>query len=190
MKRLLLLLVCCLFVPLFNGCQNSGANKSGVQVIIEDDGQFPEFLAGRWRANTDGWEIVFEPDGTISSAVITLGRVRIKPGQVTTIPMKMGGKGVFEPGEWMVYYVPSDQELTVKISLKNCYIELGKGVLEGKSTDIFVGKVSENDRFWEAEWASFPDYTAHTDVYPNFHLTEDPNTGNFKTLVFEKVEEE
>ena len=52
--------------------------------IIDGDGRFPSFIAGTWRADRGGWEIVFEPDGKISSAVVSLGRVRIRPGQVTT----------------------------------------------------------------------------------------------------------
>ena len=71
------------------GCQNA---HSGVEVIIEGGGEFPEFLVGVWKADKNGWEFVFEPDGSISSAVISFGRVRMKPGEVTTVPMKMGVK--------------------------------------------------------------------------------------------------
>jgi len=191
MKRILILLVFGLLVLLqFSGCQDGDRRNSGIEVFIEGDGEFPQSLVGTWRANEDSWEFVFEPDGTISSAVISLGKVRIKPGQVTTIPMKMGGKGVIEPGEWMVYYVPADRELTVKTSLRNFHIEIGKGVLEGKSKDIFVGDVSEDGKFWTAEWASYPDYVAHTDEHPDFHFSDDPNSGIFKSLVFEKLTQE
>jgi hypothetical protein len=169
------------------GCQN--ANR-GVEVIIEGDGEFPEFLVGVWKADKGGWEFVFEPDGTISSAVITMGRVRMKPGEVTTVPMKMGGKGVFEPGEWMVYYAPAGRELMVRILLKNMYVELGKDVLEGKSTDVFAGPISQDGTLWQVEWTSFPYYVAHTAENPNFIMTEDPNVGISDFLVFEKVTEE
>ena len=100
MKRLLVLLVCSLFIFILIGCQNSTKLKSGVDVIIDGDGQFPASLAGTWKSNDGVWEIVFKSDGKISSAVISLGRVRIKPGQVTTVLMKLGGKGTFEPGQW------------------------------------------------------------------------------------------
>ena len=186
MKQLLVLFGCCVILSGLAGCQN--ANR-GVEVIIEGGGEFPEFLVGRWKADKHGWEFVFEPDGAISSAVISLGRVRIRPGEITTVPMKMGGKGVFEPGEWMVYYAPAGRELTVKISLKNFYMELGEDVLEGKSTDIFAGPISQDGKVWLADWTSFPDYTAHTAKYPNFKMSGDPNQGVTDSLIFEKVEE-
>ena len=191
MRRLLILLVCGLSVLLLlSGCQGSAACKSGVDVIIEGGGEFPQFLVGKWKADKDGWEFVFEPDGTISSAVISLGRIRMKPGELTVIPMKMGGKGIFEPGEWMVHYAPAGRELTVKISLKNFYIELGKDVLEGESKDIFTGPISQDSKFWQVDWTSFPDYVAHTAEYPDFQMSEDPNYGISKTLIFERVTEE
>ncbi len=186
MKQLVVLAGFAVLLSALAGCQN--ANR-GVEVIIEGDGEFPEFLVGGWKADKDGWEFVFEPDGAISSAVISLGRVRMKPGQVTPVPTKLGGKGVFEPGKWMVHYAPADRELTVKISLKNFYMELGEAVLEGKSTDVFTGPISQDGKVWQADWTSFPDYTAHTAEYPNFNLSDGTDSGITKSLVFEKVEE-
>lgn len=185
MNRVLILL-CCVFLSLtLTSCRNPDNN---VKVIIEGNGQFPEFLVGTWKAEVrSGWEFVFEPDGTISSAVVSMGRVRLKPGEVTTIPMKMDGKSIFEPGEWLVNYSPAGRELTVKISLKNFYAEFGRGVIEGKSTDIFIGEVSEDGNSWAVDWTSFLDCTAHTDEYPNFDLSTDPEYGESKTLIFEKV---
>ncbi len=187
MKRLVILAGFAVLLSGLAGCQDP--NK-GIEVIIEGGGEFPEFLVGKWKADKDGWEFVFQPDGTISSAVISLGRVRLKPGQVTTVPMKMGGKGIYEPGEWMVHYAPAGRELMVKISLKNFYVELGKGVVEGKSTDIFAGPISQDGKVWLADWTSFPDYTAHTAEHPNFILSDGTDAAITKALVFEKVEEQ
>ncbi len=184
MKQLLVLFGCCVILLGLAGCQN--ANR-GIEVIIEGGGEFPQFLVGRWKADKDGWEFVFEPNGAISSAVISLGRVRMKPGEITTVPMKMGGKGIFEPGKWMVHYTPAGRELIVKISLKNFYVELGKDVLEGKSTDIFTGPVSKDGKVWQVDWTNFPDYTVHTAKYPKFPVHRDPNQGVTYSLIFEKV---
>lgn len=185
MNRVLMLLCCVFFLSILTGCQSP---NSGVEVIIEDNGQFPEFLVGTWRAEgKSGWEFVFEPDGTISSAVISLGRVRIEPGHVTTVPMKMGGKSIFEPGEWMVNYSPAVRVLTVKISLKNFYAELGGGIVEGKSTDIFIGEVSEDGRTWAVDWTAFLDCVARTPEKPDFDLSTDLDYGESQTLIFEKV---
>ncbi|MHC4314904.1 MAG: hypothetical protein ACYSW3_20850 [Planctomycetota bacterium] len=171
MQRLLVLLFCGLSVFQLGGCQGS---KSDVDVIIEGGGEFPEFLVGGWKADKDGWEFVFEPDGTISSVVVSLGRIRLKPGEVTTVPMKMGGKGIYEPGEWIVHYVPAGRELMVRISLKN----------------LFAGPISQNGKVWQVEWTSFPDYVAHTPKHPNFPMFEKTDYGFSKTLIFEKVTEE
>jgi hypothetical protein len=187
MKRLLIFLAYALSVFLLGGCQSSSADRAGVKVIIEGDEQFPEFLVGIWRADRQGWEFVFEPDGTISSAVISLGRIRLKPAEVTTVPMKLGGKGTFEPDQWMVYYIPATRELTVKIALKRFNINVGSNIIEGAGTDIFIGPISQDGNLWQADWTSFPEYKAHTDVYSNFDLSVDPNYGITNTLTFEKV---
>jgi hypothetical protein len=103
--------------------------------------------------------------------------------------MKMGGKGIFEPGDWMVHYNTAKEELTVKISLKHFYVELGKGTLDGKATDIFAGPISQEDNVWLADWNGFPEYTAHTSEHPDFILTDGSGFGMTKSLVFEKVDE-
>ncbi len=184
MKRLMLLVLSAVVLLLEAGCQNAGRP---VEVIIEDGGPFPSFLVGAWKTDTDVWEFVFETDGTISSAVIALGGVKLIPGQVTTIPMRKGGKGIFEPGNWLVHYDPAGRELTVEISLKHFHAELGKDVLEGKCTDIFVGQISKDGKVWPVVWTAFPDYTAHTAERPNYKLPTDLEYGISKNLVFEKA---
>lgn len=188
MKRLLLLLFCGLSIFLLGGCQAAGRGKSGVDVLIEGGGEFPQSLVGTWRADKNYWEIVFGPNGTISSAVTAPGGIRMKPGQTTVVPMKLGGKGVYEPGQWMVHYIPANRELTVKISLENFRAELGEDILEGKSTDVLSGKVSEDGKVWLVDWTSFPDYVARTKKYPEFRMTEDPNYGITDSVTFRKVQ--
>ena len=102
MLRQALVLALCLSAFLISGCQNNAVIKNNVEVIVDGDGQFPTALAGTWRANQGGWEIIFEPDGKITSAVVSLGRVKMEPGCVTTVPMELGGKGTFTPGLWSV----------------------------------------------------------------------------------------
>jgi len=190
MRRLALLLVCSLFTCLLHGCQSPAWKKSGVEVVIDGDGQFPDFLVGRWTADTGGWEIVFEPNGTISSAVVSLGRVRMRPGQVTTVPMQLGGKGVFEPGPWVVQYSHEQRELIVEIAIDRFRVELGKSVLHGKTRDIFVGSISADGRLWWAERFSFPEYVADTKKYHNHRLIVDPNDAPHEGVLFQKAPEE
>lgn len=203
MKSLLKYMVVCSLIVALCGCQDSlkkdkpsdtanspGRNQAGdaVKVAIEENSQFPKFLVGTWRAsNNEGWEFVFEADGKITSAVIALGRVRIPPGQLTTVPTITGGKGVFQPGQWTVHYIPSTRELTIKIVIDSLRVEMGDNILEGKSTDVFVGRIAPTGNTWQVEWTSFPQYTGHTKEHPNFDFSGDLVYGTTETLVFEKI---
>ena len=187
MKKIFVLSICCIFVFFAGGCQSSGRSKSGVEVIIDGDGRFPEFLAGRWQADKGGWEIIFEPDGKISSAVVSLGRVRIKPGEVTTTQMLLGGEGLFRPGKWTVQYSQKRRELVVEIAIEHFRVELGDNVVQGKTRDIFVGSVSTDGRLWWADRYKFPEYVVDTKKHPNFRLPFDPNDSSSESLVFQKV---
>lgn len=189
MRRLTAALLCGLFVALLHGCQSPGSKQNSVEVIIDGNGQFPDFLVGTWKADTGGWEFVFEPNGVISSAVVSLGRVRLKPGQVTTVPMQSGGKGVFAPGLWAVQYSHQQRELLVEITIKRFRVELGDNVLRGKTHDIFVGSISGDGRLWWAERFSRPQYIADTKKFRNRKLTVEPSDRSVEGLLFRKVDE-
>lgn len=186
MKQLSVLFGCCIVLSWFWGCHSAGR---GVEVIIEGNGKFPEFLVGRWIANRHGWEFVFEPDGTISSAVINFGRITITPGHPNPITREMGGEGMLEPGEWMVYYSQPDRELTVKISIKKLYMvfDINDNVVEGKSEDVFVGTISQDGSFWQANWIGSPDYTVYTAGQLNENLTRRLSSDMAVNLTFEKL---
>jgi hypothetical protein len=184
-----MLLVCSLTVCLLQGCHNHARNEGAVEVIIEGGQSFPDFLVGTWKAERGGWEFVFEPDGTLSSAVVSLGRVRLKPGQVTTVPMQMGGEGVFRPGPWAVQYSYEQRELIVDIKIEQFHIELGESVVKGRTQDIFVGSVSGDGRLWWAERFSYPEYIADTKKYPNHKLEVEPSDTPREGLLFRKVSE-
>jgi len=189
MKKLLLLLICGFPCFLLGSCRSSGWNRNGIEVTIDGDGRFPAFLVGRWIADKGGWEFVFEPDGTISSAVVSLGRVRMKPGQVTTTNMILGGKGLFEPGRWAVQYSQAKRELIVEIAIKHFRVELGDNVVQGQTWDFFVGLVSSDGQLWWADRFSFPEYIIDTKKYPNYKLPVDPDDQPRETLIFRKVTE-
>jgi len=187
MKQIVPLLLCGLSVFSHSGCHGSAESPPAVEVVVDGDGQFPDFLVGTWKADSGGWEIVFEPNGTISSAVVSLGRVRMKPGQVTTVPMKMGGKGVFEAGPWAVQYSPDRRELLVEIAIASFRVELGDDVLKGRTLDIFTGSISADGRSWWANRFSFPEYVADTKKYRDHKLTVDPDDSPPEGLLFQKV---
>ncbi len=187
MKKLFVLSICGLSVFLLGSCRSSGGNKSGVEVIIDGDGQFPAFLVGRWKADKGVWEIVFEPDGAISSAVVSLGRVRMKPGQVTTTNMILGGKGLFEPGQWTVQYSQEKRELIVEIAIEHFHVELGDKVVQGRTRDFFVGLVSSDGQLWWTDRFSFPEYIVDTKKYPNYKLPFNHDDNPRESLIFQKV---
>ncbi len=171
---------------MLNGCNRSAGH---VEVIVDGDGQFPDFLVGKWKADSGSWEFVFKKDGTISSAMVSVGRVRLKPGYTTVVPMELGGKGVFEPGKWSVQYSHEQRELIVDISIANFRAELGENVLRGRTRDIFVGSVSPDGQLWPVKRLSFPEYIADTAKYPDYKLAYDPNDNPPETLLFQKVRE-
>ena len=171
------------------GCRNPVASEKAMEVIIEGGESFPDFLVGTWKSDRGGWEFVFEPDGTISSAVISLGRVRIKPGQVTTVPMQLGGKGIFKPGPWTVQYSYEQRQLIVDIKIDDFRTELGEGVVKGKTQDVFVGSISGDGRLWWAERFSYPEYIADTKKFRNYKLTVERSDTPREGLLFQKVQE-
>ena len=189
MKQSVALLLCGVSIFLLGGCHGSVATAPAMEVFIDGDGQFPEFLVGTWKADKGGWQIVFDPNGTISSAVVSLGRVRMKPGQVTTVPMKLGGKGVFEAGPWAVQYWPERRELVVEIAIASFRVELGDSVVKGRTLDVFTGTVSADGRSWWAKRFSFPEYVADTKKYRDHKLTVDPDENPPEELLFQKVPE-
>ena len=182
MKQLLVLTGCAIILSTIAGCQNA---DSGVNVIIEGDGRFPKSLAGTWKADKNRWEFVFEPDGTISSAVIDSGFIKVIPSKgVATIPTRKGGKAVYKLGQWTVQYSPGTRELAVEVVVDHFHIDMGPDWLEGNSSDWFIGTVSEDWQEWQARWISFPKYIAFTPE-PG-ELPVDPND-TITELLFKKV---
>jgi hypothetical protein len=162
-----------------------------MEVTVEGGGKFPAALAGRWQSESDrdGWQFVIEPDGRISSAVIGFGGVQVQPGQITTVPAIAGGKGIFEPGQWVVHYLPGTRDLTLKITMNHVHVEMGDNVIDGRSTDTFLGTVSLDERLWPVLWTTFSHYTTHTTANPTGEISTNPDNGETKPLVFRKIKD-
>lgn len=146
------------------GCQKDNEVKKNttipgaVDVIVEGGGAFPGSLAGRWKGEKN-WEIVFEEDGTISSAKHGIGGVLVKPQHLSTVSdPKQNMKNTYRAGRWMVHYLPNARELRVEIVLEEVHLKWGEIAIDGKVRDMFVGKISEDGKEWRAEWYSFPEY--------------------------------
>ena len=192
MKRILNFLSFSLIISIFvfYGCRSGNITQKPVEVIVDGNGQFPGFLVGKWQAEQGGWEFVFEPDGQISSAVVSIGRVTMKPGQTTTVPMRFGKRGVFESGIWTVQYLQEQRKLIVEISIDYFHAELGGNTIEGKTRDFFVGTISPDGSIWWTERYSYPEYTVTTQTYQNYTLPIDPNDNPKESVLFEKISTE
>lgn len=191
MKRVIGVSFCIVTVALAGGCRSVPAKAtSGVDVRIEGHGEFPTALAGRWKADRDGWELVLAQDGHILSAVHSLGRATITPSHKVTFPTRGGGEGVFEPGEWTVHYAPNTRQLTIKVVLDRVRIDMAGTILEGATTDVFSGTIQPDDGVWQVQWTAFNRYTARAPGRPAKDLSTDETYGETKALTFQKVPEE
>ncbi|HNS22077.1 MAG TPA: hypothetical protein PKH24_16350 [Sedimentisphaerales bacterium] len=179
--------ICTMMLPV-GGCGRSHHKSVPPIVAMTEDGSpFPAWLAGRWKADRHGWELVFEPDGRIVSAVLSLGRVAVRPGQTTTRQTKESEQAVFTPGPWVVHYDPATSLLTVKIDMEHIRVPMGDNVLEGSSTDTFCGPLSPTMNAWQVQWTTFPHYTARTSEGKSVALATDEACGQAQPLVFVKT---
>jgi len=183
MKRLLFLFGIIL-VSGITGCQepsNYSMAPGSLEVMVEDDGHFPEFLVGKWMGDKDGWAFIFEPGGTILVARIAMGRTEVKPGKVTTLDTYGGGKAVYIPGDWKVIYSPAYRELTVDIVMNYIKVEIRDKVFQGKTRDLVTGTVSEDGNLWRTVVSSFPEYEGFPMDPNDLPVTND--------VVFTKIKE-
>lgn len=188
MRRTAEITVYLIAILMLMGCQNpSSQSQNDQNVQVEGGSSFPPSLAGTWKADRDGWEFVIEPDGQISSAVISLGRVRVTPGKSETLPTVEGGKGFFEPGEWTVHFDPNTGNLTVKIVMSHVRVAMAEAVLEGASTDTFTGPISPIDDVWQVQWTNFSDYFLQMPDGSVTELATDPTVGETNPLTFERA---
>ncbi len=110
------------------------------------------------------------------------------PGKVTRFPTRYGGKGAFEPGQWSVQYSPDTRELMVMIVVEHFYQDMGKYAIEGNTTDILTGPVSEDGKTWQADWFSSGKLVAYIPEPNEFYNVSEPEFR--KHLIFEKVKQE
>jgi len=141
----------------------------------------PTDIAGTWKAQDSPWKIVLSDDGTVSSAVIPMGEVEIKPNQTVKVEMKDGSFSTFKAGDCVVQYTPATRELFVSVQMEKIHIKYEDNVIEGKSIDRFVGPISEDGKVWTAAWITVFDYG------PQF--PQDPNDISAEPLIFEKIKD-
>lgn len=186
MMKKIAMIVCCLLLA---GCRG---NKKNEEVIV-DEGKFPDFLVGEWVGRAElgenqEWKITFIPNGEISTVTMPMGKVVMKPGHVTQFPTWNGGKGIYEPGKWVVGWSAKTRQLAITLELKHFYQDLGPNAIEGSLVDILAGEVSPDGKTWTADWMGFPKYTVKSTQYGIKELATDPNGELRGKVFFKKVD--
>jgi hypothetical protein len=100
------------------------------------------------------------------------------------VPLAEEGMGLVEAGKWSVQYTRSNRELAVEIVLNKFTFVKGADIVEGKSRDLFVGRVSKDGKTWTAEWISQPEYVVTTNTQSQVPLPIDEEQKTMGTIVF------
>jgi hypothetical protein len=170
MKRWAVLVGYVVFLLALAGCRN--ADRGG-RVIVEGDGEFPQFLVGTWKANGSSWELVFDADGRLASVVIPLGTVRLQPSQKVEVRGRKGEPGLYQAGDFEAYYDPQTRAISAVIEVKRIYAEIGGGVLDGSCEYFIAGNVAKDNNTWDAYIHTALDLPT---------LLPDPNSKDHATL--------
>ena len=155
------------------GCPLSSSRRSTNKVALPPD------IAGTWKAREGSWKIVLNPDGTVSSAVIDMGTVEVRPNKATRVEMKDGQFSTYKAGDCIVEYAPATRELYVSVEMEQIHVVYLDNVIDGNSIDRFAGPVSEDGKTWIADWIKVFDYG------PRF--PQDPNDAYNGPVTFEKI---
>ena len=157
------------------GCQTVTKKSSAGKTTLPTD------IVGAWKAQDSPWKIVLSTDGTVSSAVIPMGVVEVRPNQTTKIEMKDGSYSTFRAGDCAVEYIPTTRELFVSVQMDEIHVVFLDNVIDGNSIDRFIGPVSKDGKVWTADWITVFDYG------PRF--PQDANDTFGGQLIFEKIEQ-
>jgi hypothetical protein len=154
MKQFVVLALFSIVTAGLTGCQNDNKVNGST---VDGGGDFPEFLAGTWKADKYNWQIRFEKDGRISAIVHNIWAlpIDINEGGFFTEGPDEGTHALFIIGPCEAEYDANTCELHVKIVLDHFSIKLPQGSLEGRSEDFFEGPVSEDGTTWKAEWKNY-----------------------------------
>jgi hypothetical protein len=136
------------------GCGNAEKSKGTVSII--GGGKFPAALAGTWKSTNKLWSITFNKDGSLkgikyyfNSAPMNLseggGYDRDNVGEV---------RAVYVFGPYSTVYDPNSRQLTLEIKIDHFEADRPLGKFNGWMQDTFTGKVSEDEKTWNAKWTN------------------------------------
>jgi hypothetical protein len=126
------------------GCQDTGKTAKEIDLVFQDRNDFARALAGAWQAEDSPWEIAFAPDGTLSSAVIPLGKVRIRPNKATKVKGYRGEPGIFQAGSCPVYLEPQSRQISIQIPMERVYAQFASSSLDGTCQYFIEGEMAKN----------------------------------------------
>ncbi len=135
--------------------------------------------AGQWQATNGQWILCFAPDGSLDSAVIPLGKVRIRPEKITHVTNKDNQTSTIKAGPCDVKYSPETKNLYARIALEDVHIVHEKNVIDGNQVDQFMGIISKDGKTWIADWINTFNYG------PRF--PQNVKNDHVKRLIFKKT---
>ncbi len=188
MKRLVVLVGCCVFLLAVAGCGRQNEKISGQPQLESEswESAFPEVMVGVWEVvvneySGSKWGIKFEPDGSISKIIHSLaGPVDVVEGGAYA--ERDDSYYVFVMGPCEANYEPQTGMLKVEIIVDHYTMKIPAGVLEGRIEDYIEGPVSEDGKTWRAKWVSLG-WLEGSDPPPIDILKANPTP-----LVFTKVD--
>jgi hypothetical protein len=164
------------------GCGQPASDKAGGAAAGEAKSPLPPFVAGTWQQRGGVWRMTIEPNGIVSSALIPLGEVTVRPHQTTEMKM-IDGKSVstFTGGDMFAEYNPANRELFVFIEVKEFHVRVFDVRTGGNTVSRFTGPVSGDGSVWSPDWIEIFDYGPK--------LPMDVNAIEPSLCIFDKVEE-
>ena len=154
-----------------SGCQEK------VRISQTDDG-LPGYIVGRWKAEQQHCEFVFDSSGVVAFENFLRQYVKTEEGG----SYEAGPTDSFvmtELGPIDAVYDPNSRELKVTIVTEYFRMQILDGLIEGKSRDEFIGQITEDGKTWHATWTN---RIAMLDINPNEEVV------STKKVTFEKIE--
>jgi hypothetical protein len=153
MKRLLVLMGCVFCLSGLAGCQNGGKGSDATTGANE---QFPKFLVGTWRDNSDRWELTINSSGSVTSMRHPFISVPVDITRGDAYEEgRDGAHSVYILGPCTARYDRQKRELDVVINIDNFEIVLPIGTAEGKMVEYLKGPVSKDGLTWMAQWVNY-----------------------------------
>lgn len=162
------------------GCSKPAiGSKTERQVVGQSAEAFPSFAAGTWQQRDGVWKIVVEPNGVVSSIILPLGTVVVRPNRTSELKMKDGSVSTIVGGDFVSECEPTTRELQVYIETKEIHIRFLDHRMNGNRLDSFCGPVSEDGKVWEPNWIEIFDYGPE--------MPQDVNEIYPEPIIFDKV---